>query len=235
MIDLVNILKTICQRNRDALEYIPEYWLLAELYADLKKQASSTGWMRFPLEMPYVTVFPTVDPKMKMRDGATGGGLKVADLCLWNEKDNSWHWLELKAGVYRRQEGFSNYYFKAFCKDLRALRGFTVDDTADAWEHKDTSIERFIEKYKFRYLQLETHASQLKTGVHRFTGAYLQVGIELDPMIWDKKQLFDRIQSWNSNTQSQYAQHILEALPDIDLLHRQIDRNIWLVFAQWSR
>jgi len=59
MIDLVNILKAICQHNRDALEYVPEGWVVAELYAELKKQASSAGWMPFDMEMPYVTILHT--------------------------------------------------------------------------------------------------------------------------------------------------------------------------------
>ena len=233
MIDLVNMLKNICQRNHDALEYNTEYWVLSELYSDLKKQDSSTGWMPFEGEMPYVTLLPTETPKMKMRDGTTRGGVKFADLCLWNDANKSWAWLELKAGVFRGQARFQKYYFDGFRNDLKALRGFTIKDTVDAWEHRDKSIENYIEKFKFDYFKLEQRSRQLQTGIQHFNVAYIQVGVELDSKLWHREGMLEQVRSWKSNMQSQYGREVLESLPDIDLSKLQIDKNTWLVLAQW--
>ena len=117
---------------------------------------------------------------------------------------------------------------------MRALRGFSIKDTADAWEHRDKSIENYIEKFKFEYFKLEERSHQLQTGIHHFTVAYIQVNTEFDSDRWDKERLYEQVSSWKSNIKSEYGRNLLKAFSDIDLSQQPIGKDIWLALAQWS-
>ena len=164
-----------------------------------------------------------------MRDGTTRGGAKLADLCLYRDTDNIWHWIEFKASVFKGRKEYEKYYFDVFREDLIALRGFTSEDTADTWEYGHESIN----DYRSVRFQLPLRSNQLRTGIQHCTAVYIQVGKELDQKLWDHKSLLNQVQLWISKRQSQYGRKVLESLPDINLSQHPIDRDIWLVLAQW--
>lgn len=70
-----DVFSVVCARGKEALQWdLPEAWVHAELYAELKRRARSTGWVPFPTEVPYVTLYPVQLPKKTNRDWKDGNG-----------------------------------------------------------------------------------------------------------------------------------------------------------------
>jgi hypothetical protein len=97
LIDWFGALDSVCSRANGALEWgLPEPWIHAELYAELKRRSGKSGWTPIPHEVPYVTHYPVTLPKESHRDWKTQGAVKWIDLCLQYPASNSWCWFEFK-------------------------------------------------------------------------------------------------------------------------------------------
>ena len=85
--NLLEVFTSVCNRGNGALKWgNPEPWVHAELFAEFEAQAQNTGWIPFPTEVPYVTLYPIQIPKPSNRDWKSIGAVKWVDLCLRSEK-----------------------------------------------------------------------------------------------------------------------------------------------------
>jgi hypothetical protein len=100
ILEWTDVFSSVCQRGQDALLWGPaEPWVHIELFAELRRQAPSTGWKPFPTELPCVTFYPVRLPKEANRNWQVDGAVKWVDLCLRSETGNQWCWFELNVGV----------------------------------------------------------------------------------------------------------------------------------------
>lgn len=133
--DWFGMFSIVCARGKEALEWdLPEAWVHAELYVELKRRARSSEWIPFPTEVPYVTLYPVQLPKKANRDWKAVGGVKWIDLCLRSKAHNAWCWFEFKVRHVRHDERHQKAPLEArnaLRKDVVALMGFDVHKTAD--------------------------------------------------------------------------------------------------------
>jgi len=62
--DWFDLFNTVCACRLSPLQWgLPESWVHAELYAELKRRAHSSRWMPFSTEIPYVTFYPVGLPR----------------------------------------------------------------------------------------------------------------------------------------------------------------------------
>jgi len=187
--------EVVCNRGHGALKWgLPEPWIHAALYAELKRQAAVSGWMPFSTEIPYVTFYPVQLPKHKNRDWRVAGAVKWVDLCLHAEDHNAWCWFEFKVrhvGYGERQREATQQAMDAVRKDIVALIGFSADLTAETWENPD----EYTKAYWFPDI-LQPHTRSVRSGQHAFAMAFLQLGGDLDPEIWNGSRLTDEVREW---------------------------------------
>jgi len=194
-INWFDVFDAVCNRANGALEWgLPEPWVHAELYAELKKNENSTGWKPFPKEVPYVTFYPVSLPRKTNRDWKLEGAVKWADLCLHHEKEKAWCWFEFKVrhtGESVRQQQAANEARDAFRKDVIGLAGFDRILTANSWEQHD----KYTNAYWFPSL-LTKKAPAIRSGKHSFVAAYLQLDGQHDSKTWSDEVLKREIASW---------------------------------------
>ncbi len=180
-----DVFSAVCARGKEALQWdLPEAWVHAELYAELKGRAGSTGWVPFPTEVPYVTLYPVQLPKKTNRDWKRAGAVKWVDICLRSEADNAWCWFEFKVRHVRQDKWHRNASLQAqnaFRKDVVALMGLDTDKTAHTW----TAPDIYTRAYWFETL-LKPCAKSLPSGRHHLIAVFLQLDSEFDPVIWEK-------------------------------------------------
>ncbi len=62
-----NIFSEVIKKDKGALKWgLPEPWVHAELYCTIIKE--KTSWTPFPDEVPYITYYPVILPKLTNRD-----------------------------------------------------------------------------------------------------------------------------------------------------------------------
>lgn len=187
----------VCTGDGGALQWdLVEGWVHAELYAELARRASSTGWRPFHTEVPYVTAYPVQLPQETNRDWKGTGAVKWVDLCLHSEDYHDWCWFECKVrhtGEADRFQKAASEAREAFRKDVVALMGFDAEGTADVWATPDMRTRA----YWFEDL-LKPHVAALRFGRHHFAAAFLQLDGELDPGVWGKEMLTAEIREWLS-------------------------------------
>jgi len=192
-----DVFSVVCARGKEALQWdLPEAWVHAELYAELKRRVRCTGWIPFSTEVPYVTVYPVQLPKKTNRDWKTAGAVKWVDLCLRSKAHNAWCWFEFKVRHVQENERYQKAALEArnaFRKDVVALIGLDVHKTGDTWAEPDT----YTKAYWFEDL-LKPCAESLRSGRHHLVAAFLQLDSQLDPSIWEGKSLIEQIHKWFS-------------------------------------
>ena len=227
-----DVFHSVCARGQEALEWgLPEPWIHAELYAELKRQAPSTGWAPLSTEVPYVTFYPVQLPKKENRDWEAVGAIKWVDLCLRSEADKAWCWFEFKArhaGLRGRKQKAALAARDALCKDAVALMGFDAALTADTWANPD----RYTVAYWFESV-LKPHTASLHTDEHHFAAVFLQLGDKLDPEIWNEKALMEQIRKWFSYRAKQTGRQF--ACPDINIASsvQSLAGNHSLLVCEW--
>jgi hypothetical protein len=229
----VNIFSEVCARNQDALQWgLPEPWVHAELYAELKRQGAYNTWTPFPTEVPYVTIYPVQLPKEANRDWKTKGAVKWVDLCLQSKMCDAWCWFEFKtrhAGGADRGQKAALEARDAFRKDVVALMGFDANATAEIWASPDS----YTTAYWFEDL-LKPRAERLRSGRHHFVAAFLQLGGEIDNEIWNEQVLFEEIHSWKTHRCKQAGRPVGGAVSNVALSFDRIMANYWLLVLEWS-
>ena len=228
-----DVFSLVCARAKEALQWdLPEAWVHAELYAELKRRAGSTGWVPFPTEVPYVTLYPVQLPKKTNRDWKRAGAVKWVDLCLWSKADNAWCWFEFKVRHVREDKWHRNAPLQArdaFRKDVVALMGLDTDKTAHTWAAPDI----YTKAYWFEAL-LKPCAESLRSGRHHLVAAFLQLDSELDPAIWEEKILIEQIHKWFSYRDKQAGhQHTCPGISVAELV-QPLGRNRSLLVCTWS-
>jgi hypothetical protein len=228
-----DVFNSVCERGQDTLKWgLPEPWVHAELYAELTKQAPSTGWAPFSIEVPYVTFFPVQLPKKANRDWKAVGAVKWVDLCLQSKGRNAWCWFEFKVrhvGSHERKQKAALSARDAFRKDVVALMGFDANLTAETWARPDS----YTTAYWFESV-LKPDAPSLRSGEHHFVAAFLQLGDELDPLVWAEKVLMEQIRKWFSYRSKQIDHQ--GACPDIDIASsvQSLVGNHSLLVCEWA-
>ncbi len=194
-IDWFGAFDIVCHRADGALEWgLPEPWLHAELYAELKRRSIDTGWIPFPQELHYVTHYPVQLPSESNRDWKTQGAVKWIDLCLHHGATNTWCWFEFKVrhcGIGNRVDKASFQARDAFRKDVIALAGFSAALTASTWETPDEYT-----KIYWAETLLKPRTDELVHGRHEFVAAYLQLNGSLDLAHWSGPLFRGALDSW---------------------------------------
>ncbi len=194
-IDWVGTFDAVCRRADGALEWgLPEPWLHAELYAELKRRSRDSGWVPIPQEVPYVTHYPVQLPAESHRDWKVRGAVKWIDLCLHHSLTNTWCWFEFKVrhcGTGDRLEKASFQARDAFRKDVIALAGFDVEKTAATWVEPDQAT-----KIYWAESLLKPHKDNVLTGRHEFVAAYLQLNGEMASTHWAETQFRGVLEAW---------------------------------------
>lgn len=227
--DWFDVFSTVCVRGQEALKWdIPEAWVHAELYAELRKRERSSGWMPFFTEVPYVTVYPVQLPKKTNRDWKVAGAVKWVDLCLRSKTRNAWCWFEFKVRHIRKDKRHQKAALDAFRKDVVALMGFDLHKTADIWIEPD----RYTRAYWLK--DLRPCAEGLRSGRHHLVAAFLQLDSELDLTIWGKKILTEQIRDWFSYRNKQADRH--RTLPEINIKNsvQSLTGKHSLLVCEWS-
>ena len=228
-----DVFSLVCARGKEALQWdLPEAWVHAELYAELKRRAGSTGWVPFPTEVPYVTLYPVQLPKKTNRDWKTAGAVKWVDLCLRSEAHNAWCWFEFKVRHVRQDKWHRNASLQAqdaFRKDVVALMGLDTDRTANTWEAPDI----YTKAYWFEKL-LKPCAASLPSGRHHLVAAFLQLDSQFDPAIWEEKNLIEQIRKWFSYRDKQAGHQRTYPGISVAKLVQPIAGNCSLLVCTWS-
>lgn len=212
--DWVDALCTVCERGLQTLTWgNPEQWVQTELFATLESAAERTGWKPFPMEVPYVTLYPVTLPKGGRRDWAKDGAIKWVDLCVRQQTNNKWCWFELKVrhpGLGERTQVSLKGALDAFAKDFVGLCGLNVPMTVDAWSEPD----QFTKAYWFES-GLKPIASYLPAGDHYFVSAYLHLG-SMGYNVFTEPKIKERISAWHQ-WRSEASEHNVD-LPSFDVL-----------------
>jgi len=228
--NLLEVFTSVCNRGNGALKWgNPEPWVHAELFAEFEAQAQNTGWIPFPTEVPYVTLYPIQIPKPSNRDWKSIGAVKWVDLCLRSEEPNEWCWFEFKVrhtGTSQRADKAAMEARDVFRKDIVALLGFDVNATADIWENPDY----FTAAYWFEST-LKPHTKKLRLGNHHFICAFLQLSGDLNKAIWSKEDMIEQVNSWKAHRCRQRGEKFCESGP-LKVSSSPIGDH-WLVFVEW--
>jgi hypothetical protein len=231
VVNWFDVFGVVCNRGHEALEWgLPEPWIHAELYVELKKRTSSTGWEPFSKEVPYVTFYPVQLPKKGGRDWKSSGAVKWVDLCLYAADSKAWCWFEFKvrhAGQGPRELQAARSARDAFRKDVVALVGLDVDRTADTWEQPDN----YTTAYWFETL-LKHRASDVRAGNHHFVSAFLQLGGSLNSDLWTQQALTKEINAWLAHRQN--AADRDGACPAITISFSNVAGQHALVVCTWA-
>ena len=231
--DWSDVFRVVCSRGQEALQWdLPEAWVHAELYAELRRRARSSGWMPFYTEVPYVSFYPVRLPKKTNRDWKVEGAVQWVDLCLHSKEYDDWCWFEFKVRHaqdpgHRQKAGLRAQ--EAFRKDVVALIGFDARATANTWANPD----RYTKAYFFEKL-LKPRAESLRSGRHHLVAAFLQLGSKVDPAIWGEKTLMEQIRSWFSYRNNQADRQ--RTCPQINVAAslQPLVGNHSLLVCQWS-
>jgi hypothetical protein len=233
LINWFGVFDAVCSCANGALEWgLPEPWVHAELYAELKREANSSGWRPIPKEVPYVTFYPVCLPRKTNRDWKSEGAVKWVDLCLHHESENAWCWFEFKVrhtGEPDRQRQAANEARDAFRKDVIALVGFDRVSTAKCWEQPD----KFTGAFWFDSL-LKPKAPAIRSGKHSFVSAYLQLDGQLDSEAWSEETFKREIRSWFTS-RCEHSSH-KRNLPNINITyssHLLVGRHSLLI-CEWA-
>jgi len=196
-INWLKTFKNICKRDKGALEWgLPEQWIHAELFSELKKQSDVNNWVPFPDEVPYITFCPVKLPKKTNRDWIKIGAVKYVDICLKNKDLTEFLWFEFKVRniIYNKNFLKANFESRdAFKKDVASLIGFDKELTAKTWESPDP----FTKSYKFDLL-LKDNFKKILKAKHKFVSCYLHLNCNMEDKIWDEKELKKNIFNWYS-------------------------------------
>lgn len=189
------MLATICGGSSRALRWgFPEPWIQTELFAALDARSDTSGWVPFPMEVPYVTFGPVNPPKLERRDWRTDGAVKWIDLCLRSTQENAWWWIEVKVrhiGVNERRKKAALEARDAFRKDVVALAALDVERTATLWREPDWYTNaHWMEK------DLAPLSAELSKGKHVFSVLYVQLGGALDINVWSGAALEAVVEGW---------------------------------------
>jgi len=231
--DWFEAFEAVCNRGHDALGWgLPEPWIHAELYAELKRRAANSGWMPFFTEVPYVTFYPVQLPKHTNRDWRIAGAVKWVDLCLHREDHNAWCWFEFKvrhAGRRERQQEATRQAMTAVRKDIVALVGFSADLTANTWEHPDEHTRA----YWFEDI-LQPHTRGIRSGQHTFAMAFLHLGGDLVPAIWNKGRLTDEVREWLAYRGKQAGRQPTCPTISVTVSRQSLSGGHSLVICRWE-
>jgi hypothetical protein len=212
----------VAERGKDALEWaFPEWWIQVELYAELRRRQSESGWTPIGTEPPYATWCPVGKLKEK-------GAGKLADICCHDETRSAWDWLELKARPVARGVTVAAEAHKAatdFARDAAAMVGIDMQRTADKW----ASLPRHSKKSRLSDL-----AGDLLRGGHRFTAAYVQIGGELDAAIWTENAIGDPVERRLDACRKVTAQRLPFPQLTVVLPTAPMSAQCQLVLAQWT-
>ena len=238
-LDWPSIFEKVIARGHDALDWrLPEAWVHAELFAELRRRAEVTGWKPFDDEIPYRTHAPVTLPSeaRKKKDGSRPGGgpppaVKYADMCLRTEGFSSWVWFEFKVraiGTGTSKKARVDC-FDAFRKDSAGLCAFDAEATAAHWCTDDPDYKaEWIEKL------LKPKAEQVRQGSHSFVSAYLQLG-DAHPPEWSDEKLYEGIGSW-LDWRSRSNSYQPTALPRMNISRHPGSpsrRPYALILAEW--
>lgn len=225
--------EAVCSRGHNALEWgLPEPWIHAELYAELKQRVAVSGWIPFSTEIPYVTFYPVQLPKHTYRDWRVVGAVKWVDLCLRAEGHNAWCWFEFKvrhAGYGERHQEATRQAMTAVRKDIVALVGFSADLTANTWEYPDEHTRA----YWFEDI-LQPLARDVRSGQHIFAMAFLQLGGDLDPGIWNKNRLIDEVREWLAYRSRQSGRQPIFPTISVTVSPQSLAGGHSLVICEWE-
>ena len=201
-LDWPDIFAAVISRGEDALDWgLPEAWVHAELFAELRARSAATGWIPFASEVPYCSHAPVTLPSKRRREldakkRGEGAGppaaVKYADLCLRGEDPPRWLWFEFKVRAIAEDtpQKIRDDSFNAFRKDTAALAAFDPAATADIWCTDDIDYKAYwYEKV------LGPHVDHARRGRHGFVSAYLQLGAAHQPD-WSAAKLAEGVGSW---------------------------------------
>lgn len=230
-LDWFDVFDTVCVRGREALEWgLPEAWVHAELYAELRRRSALSGWEPFSTEVPYVTFYPVQLPRKEYRDWDLEGAVKWVDLCLRSEEGKGWCWFEFKVrhiGEADRERKAALDARDAVRKDVVALIGFDAARTAETWSRPD----EYTVAYWFEGM-LKPYAKAVETGQHDFVTAFLQLGGKLDEVLWDEEEFFEEVRRWLAyrSRRSKWKR----PLPGFDVMVGEIGRGHSLLVCRWG-
>ncbi len=107
--------------------------------------------------------------------------------------------------------------------------GLDTDKTAHTWAAPDV----YTKAYWFENL-LKPCAKSLRSGRHHLIAAFLQLDSELDPALWEEKNLIKQIHKWFSYRDKQAAHQ--RTYPGISLakLVQPLAGNHSLLVCTWS-
>lgn len=228
-INWFNVFEAVCERGGRTLEWgLPEPWVHAELYAELKRRSSDTGWLPFPNEIPYVTHYPVQLPRPGTKDWRTEGAVKWVDLCLRSTAGDAWYWVELKvrhACDGGREQQAAASALNAYRKDVVALVGLDTERTAQTWTQPDQHTVVY-----WMDALLRPHADKLPTRRRHFRAALLRlrgtIGSEHSCETMLRAQIDDwfRYRSRHSSTNAR--------LPELTLTQGEIRKCHTLVLCE---
>ncbi len=217
--------ETVCQRGTEALQWgLPEPWIHAELFAELKHRAPTTGFHPIAHEIPYVTHCPVVLPKR--RDLVTRGAVKWVDLCLHSEDRTNWASFEFKVshtGKTERKDNADRSAMDGVRKDISALAGFDLKLTAAAWRDPDAAT-----KSHWMADILGPHVGSLASGTQHFVMAYLELDGSLDTAFWNRTSIEKEVRNWLPRRSKAVE------IPDMSItIANGIAGRHSLILAQW--
>lgn len=225
------LLEAVCARDSGALRWgLPEQWVNAELFAEMNRRSSRSGWIPLPQEVPYVTHAPATLPRA--RDWRVEGAIKWVDLCLHSPARDAWYWLELKvrhAGLDDRKGQARTSGLDALKKDVAALAAFDPELTAQCWLDPDEST-----KIHWANRLLAPNAKSLRSATHKFAVLYLELCSDDDNIKWDKESVMTACGKWLAYRCSHLPNRA--AFPAISFSTRRIGpESHSLTILDWQR
>jgi hypothetical protein len=203
-----------------ALEWaLPEPWVHAELYSELKRIQGRSGWNPFPVEVPYFTKSPVAPRKGKTE------GVKWADLALRSQEDGDWCFFEFKVrhvGRGGRIDLAARSARDAFKKDIVGLMGLDVGETAYTWKNPDrwTSIYWIDEHLTHRIEQLKKSKIYCSAGLLQLEGAHAR------DSLCSEEFLVPEIKKWAGCRN-------LSEIPKIVITQKEISNHL-LTLVSWQ-
>lgn len=196
-INWLEIFKNVCKKDNGALDWgLPEQWVHAELFSELKRQSNTNNWEPFSDEVPYITFYPVNLPKLTNRDWKKIGAVKYVDLCLKSIDLIEFLWFEFKVRniTYHKNLFQANFESRdTYKKDIVSLIGFSKELTSNIWKIQDT----YTKSYKYDFILKDQFENILKAK-HKFISCYLHLYSDLDDEIWNERKLKNTIFDWCS-------------------------------------
>jgi hypothetical protein len=230
-IDWLSLFNSVCSDKEGLLNWsLPEPWVQAELYSQLREQEPTSQWHVISHEVPYATYFPVVAPKK--RDLVTQGAIKWVDLALVSEERKQWCWFELKVrhtGKPSRRQMSDKAAMTAIKQDVAALVGMDVQLTVEAWARPDgyTASHWFDEVLKPR-------AGTLQHYSHSYVMAYLQLfgGIDCDRI--SEGVISQQVEKWVAKKNVKAGKTIACPPLTIEVHSQKVSGGHSLVLVRWA-